>query len=134
MPNKTEHIQLNQWEPEDAFLRTDFNEDNARLDSAISTLQTELTGYTRVVFGQYVGKQTAATATAQEITLGFQPKAVLTVGHGKGDPAYCYSDLKYFGSNSPGSISFTETGFTVCNSGYSIINLANRTYTYVAFY
>ena len=46
--NKTEHYGLHQWVPEDEFLRTDFNENFEKLDSALYTaeqnLRTDLTG------------------------------------------------------------------------------------------
>ena len=69
--NHTPNFNLCQWEPSDPVLRTDFNEDNAKLDSllqghrsliqqnkaALTTLQN--TAYTTslqaVVFGSYVG-------------------------------------------------------------------------------
>ena len=36
--NKTQHYQLNQWEAEDKVLRTEFNEDNQKIDGALSAL------------------------------------------------------------------------------------------------
>ena len=33
--NKTQHYQLNQWEAEDKVLRTEFNEDNQKIDQAL---------------------------------------------------------------------------------------------------
>ena len=33
--NQTTNYQLNQWEPTDQVLRTDFNADNAKLDAAL---------------------------------------------------------------------------------------------------
>ena len=33
--NYTQHYQLSQWQPQDRVLRTEFNQDNARLDAAI---------------------------------------------------------------------------------------------------
>ena len=35
MASYTEHYQLHQWVPEDDFLRTDFNEDFAKIDAAL---------------------------------------------------------------------------------------------------
>ena len=32
----TEHYQLSQWQPQDRVLRTEFNQDNAKLDGAIA--------------------------------------------------------------------------------------------------
>lgn len=39
---KTNNIQLNQWVPQDSFLREEFNEDNRKIDTAITGLQAEL--------------------------------------------------------------------------------------------
>ena len=36
--NYTEHYQLSQWQPQDQVLRTEFNQDNARLDGALDQL------------------------------------------------------------------------------------------------
>ena len=36
--NYTEHYQLSQWQPQDRVLRTEFNQDNAKLDGALHTL------------------------------------------------------------------------------------------------
>ena len=33
---KTEHYQLNQWDAADQVKRTDFNEDNAKIDAALA--------------------------------------------------------------------------------------------------
>ena len=34
--NYTQHYQLSQWQPQDRVLRTEFNQDNAKLDGAIA--------------------------------------------------------------------------------------------------
>ena len=38
--NYTTNYQLNQWEPNDQVLRTDFNADNAKLDAALHTVNS----------------------------------------------------------------------------------------------
>ena len=61
---QTEHLGLHQWEAEDSFLRTDFNEDFAKIDAA-------------VVVGTYQGSATGSSQTLkQTISLGFTPRAV----------------------------------------------------------
>ena len=50
MANYTEHYQLHQWEPGDAFLRTDFNEDLEKIDAAL-----EDKGNCRIATGSYAG-------------------------------------------------------------------------------
>ena len=39
---KTEHYHLNQWEPADRVLMTDFNEDNRKIDEALGAIQTQV--------------------------------------------------------------------------------------------
>ena len=46
---RTEHYQLCLWEKDDPVLRTDFNENNEKLDKA-------LTGLPKIVHGTYTGK------------------------------------------------------------------------------
>ena len=40
--NQTTNYQLNQWEPTDQVLRTDFNADNAKLDAALNALSDQV--------------------------------------------------------------------------------------------
>ena len=42
--NKTQHYHLNQWEVEDKVLRAEFNQDNAKLDSALAQAAQERAG------------------------------------------------------------------------------------------
>ena len=88
--NYTSNYQLNQWEPTDQVLRTDFNADNVKLDAAIaelesgkadqsalsalsSTVASLSLNLTKLTFGSYVGND----AASRTISLGFTPKAVL---------------------------------------------------------
>ena len=40
--NHTSNYQLNQWEPTDQVLHTDFNEDNVKIDTALKSLDTTI--------------------------------------------------------------------------------------------
>ncbi len=62
--NKTQNYQLHSWEPDDDFLRQEFNENFAKLDEKA-----------RVVVGTYMGND--SYNPPQEIYLGFRPRAVL---------------------------------------------------------
>lgn len=69
--NQTSNYQLNQWDPEDRILRTDFNSDNAKIDAALAesaqAVQDEasaraaainnlaLTRNCRLIFMNYIG-------------------------------------------------------------------------------
>ena len=113
--NQTTTYQLNQWEPTDQVLRTDFNADNAKLDAAlankaetetVSALQTTVAAKAEqtalsalaarvtalearpyIVTGTYTGDGTAS----RFISLGFTPKALL-VFTSEGYPANPYID------------------------------------------
>lgn len=43
--NHTEHYGLSQWEATDAVLRTDFNQDNAKIEAALAILEEDKVSY-----------------------------------------------------------------------------------------
>ena len=74
MANYTEHYQLHQWEGSDSFLRTDFNEDLAKIDNALNQLAS----------GSYAGTGEAGAEHPNQLTFEFVPKmVVLTVDAGQ---------------------------------------------------
>lgn len=72
MATYTEHYQLHQWEGSDPFLRTDFNEDLEKIDTALGALSVD-----RIAQGSYVGDGT----NDRIIQLPFAPKFVIVFGH-----------------------------------------------------
>ena len=64
MANYTPNYRLHQWEPEDPFLRTDFNEDLAKIDQAL-----QASGDCHFIYGSYVG--TGTFGTSAPCTLDF---------------------------------------------------------------
>ena len=106
MGTKTEHYQLNQWEPGDNFLRVDFNEDNAKIDAALASKYD-------LIFGSYQGND----AASQFISLGFTPKAVF-VFSSSGQMA-TEDTVRYMGGfavdsmDYPSGVIISENGFTV---------------------
>lgn len=81
MANYTEHYQLHQWEGSDSFLRTDFNEDLAKIDNALN----QLAGSTlHIASGSYAGTGEAGAEHPNQLTFEFVPKmVVLTVDAGQ---------------------------------------------------
>lgn len=91
--NHTTNYNLCQWVPSDKVLRVDFNEDNAKLDTALGTLTKRTdaleketsslkgTSFTldnpQLVVGSYIGNG----EPSQFIHLGFRPKAVMSLVH-----------------------------------------------------
>ena len=127
--NHTEHFSLNQWQADDQVLRTDFNEDNAKIDSALKVLaaaqaeKAEQTALVALAAGVAKKATTAALealskklasmpclvtgtytgdgAESRLISLGFQPKALLVMTD-EGYSARPYTDDYYGGLALPG--------------------------------
>lgn len=77
MANYTEHYQLHQWEGSDPFLRTDFNEDFQKIDTAIAER-----GDCLICNGKYVGTGTSRKEHPNTIITGFKPSFVTISGDG----------------------------------------------------
>jgi len=155
----TKNYKLCQWEPGDKVLRTDFNEDNAKLEAALAKISAsadgagaavrELAGkaYTAnflpVEFGTYSGRQAGGTTTVQYINLGYQPRAVIVVPSHFGG-AVQTSDgrwIRYGGfsqtvAETTTTLNLTKTGFCVANrsdySSQTYLNLSGTSYIYFA--
>lgn len=113
--NHTTNYQLCQWEATDKVLRTDFNEDNQKIDAALA-------GIPKITFGVYTGNG----AASRTIALPFTPKVVFLcdrAGHTGEDITYLRNKYWYGGlafTDQPvvvGSsftlLAITEGGFTV---------------------
>ena len=136
--NHTEHFSLNQWQADDQVLRTDFNEDNAKIDSALKDLaaaqaekadQTALDALAAEVAKKattaalealskklasmpclVTGTYTGDGAESRLISLGFQPKALLVMRE-EGYSARPYSDDYYGGLALPGKPVCLQTSY-----------------------
>ena len=132
MASYTEHYGLHQWEPNDDFLRTDFNTDLEKIDTALDTLHTALEGKCAAVFGSYIGDG----AESRSIDLGFKPSALFVEHHnGLRGSGNVYGGFALPGlSVHDGAITITETGFTVTyDAKYHILNENQSAYYYLAF-
>ena len=162
MSTFTQNYQLHQWVPEDNFLRTDFNEDFAKIDKAIkealtaagsaqsaantaqsaastaqsaaNTAQSTANSKIALVSGSYTGDGTAS----RTINLGFQPKAViLERRNGARVSNATYGGLaliNYPCYNQPtdGGLVLTSKGFTVASKNYTSLNNESIVYYYLA--
>ena len=150
MATYTANYQLHQWVPEDNFLRADFNQDFAKIDAALASLQIQTDGKASAAALAEVqtlvttkctavaGTYTGDGKTSREITLGFQPLAVLVeVSYGK-RPAVDYNmngGLAVRGgsvSHNSTAVSITAAGFRVAASGESNTNNSGESYRYLA--
>ena len=78
--NHTEHYSLSQWEAEDKVLRTDFNEDNARIDAALAGLEARK-GNCRIEYRSYVGTGYSGPEHPTVITFSRQPLFIIIFGN-----------------------------------------------------
>lgn len=72
---QTTNYGLNQWTPEDAVLREEFNRDNKNLDTTLYLLATEMLHF---FHGTYIGTGEAAQI---HYSLGVRPKALIVTSH-----------------------------------------------------
>ena len=111
--NHTTNYQLCQWEATDKVLRTDFNEDNQKIDAALATIP-------KIVAGSYTGDG----AAERVIPLGFTPK-LLFLSDMLGvtasiEPTYTH----YFGGLVTSEMPCTVNGITflsIVEGGFKII-------------
>ena len=158
--NYTENYGLCQWEATDQVLRTDFNEDNAKVDEALKSASDLAQAAQTLAGAAYspenspfvVGSYTGDGTAKRKIELGFTPKAVLVV-HSNGVTAYRgTSSFAYYGGlaltdynastvssegvtewNSERTIiALTEGGFFVNETSYIYCNNSNKLYYYLA--
>lgn len=120
--NHTEHFSLNQWQADDQVKRTDFNEDNAKIDAALNDLSGGLAEKATTAALETVSKKLAAmpclvTGTytgdgtdSRLISLGFQPKALLVMRE-EGYSARPYTDDYYGGLALPGKPVCLQTSY-----------------------
>ena len=136
--NHTEHFSLNQWLPDDQVKRTDFNEDNAKIDAALNDLsgglaekadQAALDALAAEVAKKattaalealskklasmpclVTGTYTGDGAESRLISLGFQPKALLVMRE-EGYSARPYADDYYGGLALPGKPVCLQTSY-----------------------
>ena len=154
MADYTEHYQLHQWQPQDKFLRTDFNEDLQKIDTALEALRNSTTeqstalaqkGNSLIVQGSYTGNGTSGSAHKSKLTFDRPPLLIIICPHVQ----YSRSELDRFVllRNAPWSFTITNSANSTCtitwsgNSvswyGYNDFYQANRNgeiYHYIAFF
>lgn len=83
--NHTTNYQLNQWEATDQVLRTDFNEDNAKLDAALKSQADAIAANTAAIAGlgdcvfytaSYVGTGVQGLGSPNSLTFPHTPYLV----------------------------------------------------------
>ena len=73
--NHTTNYQLCQWEATDKVLRTDFNQDNQKIDAALAALE-QGKGNCLVVSGSYTGTGEYGAGHPNQLTFDFVPLVI----------------------------------------------------------
>lgn len=138
MATYTEHYGLHQWVPEDNFLRSDFNVDLEKIDTALGSIAETVDGKISIVTGSYAGDG----AEEQFIELGFTPKVlyICTSGGiaGTSQGPFCYGGLAFQGSP---IMLYHQTAGEILNNGFKVykrndyfrINNSDEVYYYMTF-
>ena len=134
----TTNYQLHQWEASDDFLRTDFNEDFAKIDAVIRSAVETAQAKPEVIAGSYSGN----SGENREIALGFRPKAVILFCR-EYDSVMAYEGrprLSHTGDKT--MLTTTDNGFQVYYGSYSsglntydyrpVTNKSGEEYRYLA--
>ena len=124
----TEHYGLHLWEGDDHFLRTEFNDDNRRIDTA---LQKKC----EVLFGSYLGNG----AASRFIPLGFTPRVVILVDKNgvlseSNMSGYDVGGIAVQGGSTNGALALVSGGFQVFCDERRLTNMASYgPFSYLAF-
>lgn len=111
--NHTSNYNLNQWEPEDKVIRTEFNEDNQKIDTALGELaanvggkadqsdleavSSQLTSLSATVPKLAYGTYSGNNASSRTINVGFTPKVVFVFSAQGGTLSYYPPTYAYWG-------------------------------------
>ncbi len=148
---KTEHLKLNRWLGEDKPKRTDFNEDNERIDAAVAAHvgddSAHITGQERAQWnkpftaGSYMGDN----QSGRIVDLGFKPSLLIVSADSAAPFAFDGGELELRGAiatlyGSSKGLRLTDEGFMVYNPSavppdneVPRLNAQGDTYFYAAF-
>ena len=124
MASYTEHYGLHQWEPNDDFLRTDFNTDLEKIDTALGSMLDVTNSKTEVALAFYQGNGEEVNS----IELGFSPLAVIISNDGQ-----LNGGIMGMRNGNERNITLTETGFILQKNNTSIPNLSGVRYCCLVF-
>lgn len=130
--NTSEHLGLHLWEPTDQVLRTEFNQNWTKIDTAVNAAQETAEAAQSAaeqrpyVIGSYTGN-----GGTQSITLGFQPSFVIITAQPANSRDTAFIAVSG-GSEAASTLSLTETGFTVMvtPTSYETYPLTNQNGTF----
>ena len=148
--NHTTNYDLNQWEGTDKVLRTEFNEDNAKIDAAlkanadgIDTLEGQVSAV-QAAMGNctmetviYTGTGTYGGSSPTQINFTRPPQLVVIIGR-NGSAAFCGRQLNRYTVMHSGTITYGGAGWsgnrlTLAHDSYQTYQMNNSGTVYQAF-
>ena len=132
--NTSQNLGLHLWEPTDQVLRTEFNENWQKLDTAVNTAQQ--TAETQCKAGTYTGDGKTMAEGGQLIEIGFRPKfVIITRGwvNPNNMPQHFYAAGQAMDSSTNTVIQLESIGFRVGQDAtmHYQLNTANIEYSYM---
>ena len=152
--NQTTNYGLNQWEATDQVLRTDFNQDNAKLDAALKALADKEAELEGTLAGQaaaisklgtcsmehftYRGNGTYGSENPTQVTFSSKPYFFIILGSNCGGYGSKYMDyifLNLYDNNSSADTTWSGNTLSFHASGATWqLNTKSQTYHVFAFY
>ena len=137
--NKSQTLKLHLWEPEDNFLRTEFNENFAAIDAAVRAVREIAEMAYSPEQKPYVTGSYTGNGGKLEINLGFKPRFVITVSmrshYASGQPNSWTHYFAMSGGNLQGEqLMLTSNGFSVSGTNWPNTCDSGRIYDYIAFH
>ena len=133
--NYTENYQLPIWAADDAFLRTEFNDANQKIDAALGVL-AQSTGNCRIVTGSYTGTGEYGSAHPNTLTFDGPPLVLMVNGGWQFTALWGSMGTPSMGANNDVShVTFSWEGNSVSwhSTGASQqLNEVNENYAYIA--
>ena len=134
MGERTTNYGLTLWEPEDSFLRADFNEDNAKIEEALNGMAASMP---RIVTGTYSGTGTYGSGSKNTLNLGFRPRLVIITGFNSGTAAVggFFVSPASAGQGGGGAVTviWSDTGVSWYGNSAAIqLNMSGNGYAYIA--
>ena len=135
--NHTPNFSLCQWEADDKVLRSDFNQDNQKIDAALGEIRGALP---RIALGSYTGTNEYGEDHPNSLTFEFSPKmVVIAEKSASGDSDYTimlrgqsvYATLGSAGT-SLGRCQWADNTLT-WSSDHSVSTQFNYSTTYIYF-
>ena len=139
--NHTEHYSLSQWEAEDKVLRTDFNEDNEKIDTALGALAQAAAEHTAAIARRgncqvYTTTYTGDGARAKRsLSFPYKPMLVMVM-EDYGNFFAAIQGVKrtvyQLGSSASSYVTWSGRSFTWDNDPYLYFNESGKTYFVLA--